>query len=59
MKVKPNQKILFYDGTPLLDENKKEILVRDAIINAINAIDSGDEKIAYFFLLLSLGLFRL
>jgi len=45
MKVKPNQKILFYDGTPLLDENKKEILVRDAIINAINAIDSSDENV--------------
>lgn len=44
MKVKPNQNILFYDGTPMMDENKKPVLLRDAIVNAINAVDPKKEE---------------
>lgn len=44
MKVKPNQKILFYDGTPMVDEKGNPVLLRDAIVNAINAIDPKKEE---------------
>ncbi len=43
MKVKPTQQILFYDGNPLLDENKNPLILRDLIINAINAVDPEEK----------------
>ena len=43
MKVKPNQKILFYDGSPLKDPNGNEIFVKDAVINAVNTMKEGKE----------------
>jgi len=47
MKVKPKQKILFYDGKPLVDEKGKPVLLRDAIVNSLNAIDpkKGSESL--------------
>ncbi len=44
MKVKPTQPILFYDGQPLLDGDKKPVLLRDVVVNAINSVDPEDKE---------------
>jgi hypothetical protein len=44
MKVKPNQEILFYDGTPMVDEKNNPVLLRDAIVNSINTVDPKSEE---------------
>ena len=46
MKVKPSQNILFYDGNPLKDQNGGDVLVRDAVINAVNTMVQDKEMSA-------------
>jgi hypothetical protein len=44
MKVKPNQILKFYDGSPVKDQDGKEVRIQDVVVNALNIVDPQEEN---------------